>query len=343
MLLETREIDFRDLTADEIKAQPIGLEVPGIVHLAIHDSLLICITTDPQGMVKVFNKHTLEQLGSFCQKGRAANEFTGMIFNYNMQQYQRNGDLILPVNDGSASTLKEFNVSASLREGHTVIEGTMIIPEHSESVLLGNNLERAFTFFEPYEDLLRSPGVISMPVYAVTQNGQTVKEIPVFKEHLKSESTRRLNYYYGGQILKHPDRNLVVMPMGSMDYILFFDLDNNRSYAVHQQGSPSASDIYIYDDDNKNHQCGMGAPMHIPGTDMFMCVSIWGKYPQQAFKEGGTGAELLFFDYDGNYKGGVKVNHNPQACAYDPETNSLYVANMGDEDIKTILLNLQHI
>ena len=87
----------------------------------------------------------------------------------------------------------------------------------------------------------------------------------------------------------------------------------------------------------------MGAPMHIPGTDMFMCVSIWGKYPQQAFKEGGTGAELLFFDYDGNYKGGVKVNHNPQACAYDPETNSLYVANMGDEDIKTILLNLQHI
>lgn len=80
-----------------------------------------------------------------------------------------------------------------------------------------------------------------------------------------------------------------------------------------------------------------------PGTDMFMCVSIWGKYPQQAFKEGGTGAELLFFDYDGNYKGGVKVNHNPQACAYDPETNSLYVANMGDEDIKTILLNLQHI
>jgi len=338
LVLETREIDFRDKTADEIKVQPIGLEVPGIINLAIHDSLLICVTTNPEGMVQVYNKHTLQPIGSFCQKGRAANEFQGIIFNYNMQQYLRNGDLILPLNDGNAKTQKELNVSASLREGHTVIEGTTRIPEHSESVLLGDNLDRAFTFFEPWEDLLRSPGVMPMPIYAVTENGQIVKEIPVFKEHLKSESTRRLDYYYRGQMLKHPDRNLVVMPLSSMDYILFFDLDNDRSYAVHQQGSPSASDIYIYDDDDKNHKCGMGAPMHIPGTDMFMCESIWGKYPQQAFKEDRMGVELLFFDYDGNYKGGVKVNYNPQAIVYDPETKSLYVSNMSDEQIYTVPL-----
>lgn len=339
LLLETREIDCKNLTGDEIQTQHIGLEVPGVTNIAIHDSLLICVTSDPQGMVKVFNKHTLQPIASFCPKGRAANEFQGMIFNYNMQQYLRNGDLILPLFDTSARTQKELNVSASLREGHTIIEGTMKRPEHSETILLGNSLERAFTFYEPWEDQLRSPGVLPMPVYAVTENGQIIKEIPVFKEHLKSESTLRVPAYYRGMMIKHPDRNLVVLPLSGMDYILFFDLDNDRNYAVHQKGSPTAASIYIYDDYNKNENGGIGGPMHIPGTDMFMCICSSGEYTKQAWKEDRLGVELMFFDYEGNYKGGVKVNNNPQASAYDPETKTLYCSNIGDEQIFTIDLS----
>ena len=117
MVLQTREVDYKDKTADEIKAQPFSLQVPGIQDLVVHDSLLIFMTSDPEGMLKVYNKSTLQPIASFCTRGRAANEFPGQIFLLNIQQYQRNGDLILPVMDNSTFIQKEVNVSASLRQG----------------------------------------------------------------------------------------------------------------------------------------------------------------------------------------------------------------------------------
>ena len=337
MVIESRDIDYKDLTADVIPATPL-MEIPGVLHVVVHDSLLIFVTSDPEGMVKVYNKRTLQPIASFCTQGRAANEFQGMIYNYNVQKYQRNGDLILPLEDIGSSMERELNVSASLREGHTVIEGSAQRGMYTQHILLDNNLDRTFTLFEPVEDLLRAPGIMPMPVYAVTQNGQIVKEIPVFKEHLKSESTRHLNYMYGGQMLKHPDRNLVVMPMSSMDYILFFDLDHDRTYAVHQKGSPTAAEIYLYNDRDKNPKGGMGGPIHIPGTDMFMCCCASGKYTEQTLKEDRMGLELMFFDYDGNYKGGVKLDHNIMGYAYDPETKTLYTLDPVTEQVKTVPL-----
>ena len=50
------------------------------------------------------------------------------------------------------------------------------------------------------------------------------------------------------------------------------------------------------------------------------------------------GVELLVFDYEGNYKGGVKVDRNIHAYSYDPETKTLYAANIGSEEIFTVPL-----
>ena len=339
MVLQTREVDYKDKTADEIKAQPFSLQVPGIQDLVVHDSLLIFMTSDPEGMLKVYNKSTLQPIASFCTRGRAANEFPGQIFRLNIQQYQRNGDLILPVMDNSTFIQKEVNVSASLREGRTVIEQTMQRTfQDFQSVVLNNGLEYAFMFYNPFEDELRSPGVLPLPVYAVTQNNKIVKEIPVFKEHVQSESLSRLEFFYNGQLLKHPDRNLVVMTMSTLDYILFFDIDKGRNFAIHQKGTPTAADVYVYNDWSKNPNCGSSSPMHIPGTDLFMCICASGQYTEQTLKEDRMGVELLVFDYDGNYKGGVKVDRNIHAYSYDPETKTLYAANIGSEEIFTVPL-----
>ncbi len=144
-------------------------------------------------MLKVYNKNTLQPIASFCTRGRAANEFPGQIFRLNLQQYQRNGDLILPFMDNGTFIQKEVNVSASLREGRTVIEQTIQRKvDDFQSVVLDNGLERAFVFYEPWEDEINAPGVLPLPVYAVIQNNKTVKEIEVFKEHLQGESLSRI-------------------------------------------------------------------------------------------------------------------------------------------------------
>ena len=68
LVLETREVDFMDKTGDEIKAKPLDLEVPGVTDVVVYDSLLIFVTSDPSGMLQVFNKNTLKHLASFCQR-----------------------------------------------------------------------------------------------------------------------------------------------------------------------------------------------------------------------------------------------------------------------------------
>lgn len=336
MVLETREIDFKDKTADEIKAKPLALEVPGIQDLVVHDSLLIFVTSDPQGMLKVYDKNTLQPIASFCTRGRANNEFPGQIFYINMQQYVRDGDFIMPFLDNSTYIQKEVNVSASLREGRTVIGQTLQRTHNDlDFVLLDKGLGRTFTVYRPVWNFNAQPETMSLPVYAITQDNKTVREIEVFKDHVQHESIMTLQSFYHGHLLKHPDRNLVVMPMSCLDYILFFDLDNDRNYAVHQKGTPTTADVYLYDDWNKNYKGGIGGPMHIPGTNMFMCVYSSGKYSEQTLNENGMGVELLVFDYEGNYIRGVKLDRNFLSYSWDPESKILYAAEIVSEVIFT--------
>lgn len=340
MILKTQEVDFKDKTGDEIKAKMLDLEVIGIQDLYVQDSVLMFVTSDPEAMLKVYDKKTLKPIAGLCQRGRANNEFPGQIIQQYRQQYWRNGDLIMPFYDLSTSVQKEVNISASLRKGHTVIENTCQRSFHNHDfVVLDNGLDKTFTINGLEPDWLRSPETMELPVYAVTENNNIVKEIQVFKEHIKHESVLRLGYFYGGQLLKHPDRNLVVMTMRSMDYIMFFDLDNDRNFAIHQKGSPTYADIYIYDDWDKNYKGGTGGPMHIPGTDKFCVVCSSGKYTEQTLAEGGMGVELLVFDYEGNYIGGVKLNRNIQSYSYDPETKTIYAANVVTEEIFTFDLS----
>jgi len=340
MILKTQEVDFKDKTGDEIKAKMLDLEVIGIQEVYVQDSVLMFVTSDPEAMLKVYDKKTLKPIAGLCQRGRANNEFAGQMVQFYKQQFRRNGDLIMPFTDLSTFIQKEVNISASLRKGHTVIENTCQRSSHNHDfVVLDNGLDKTFTINGLEPDWLRSPDSMPLPVYAVTENNNIVKEIQVFKEHIKHESLLRLGTFYGGQLLKHPDRNLVVMTMRSMDYIMFFDLDNDRNFAIHQKGSPTYADIYIYDDWDKDYHGGTGGPMHIPGTDKFCVVCSSGKYTEQTLAEDGKGVELLVFDYEGNYIGGVKLNRNIQSYSYDPETKTIYAANVVTEEIFTFDLS----
>lgn len=338
LMFPTHEVDFMNKTGDEIKAMPLNLEVPGVMDVVVYDSLLIFVTRDPSGMLQVYNKNTLKHLASFCQRGRAQNEMAGQAFLINEQYYFRNRDLIIPLIDNKSLVQKEFNISASLCEGHTVVENTeQRSHDDLESILLNNGLENSFSVKNPYIDV--ATGTLTMPVYAVKEHNKIVREIEVFKEHVNSENPETLELWYHGGLTKHPDRNLVVMAMGSLDYLLFFDLDKDKNYAVHQKGTPTAQDVYVYMDYDKNYSGGFGGPIADRESDMFFVLYSGGKYTEDAINEGTMRSELLLFDWDGNYLGGAKLDTNYHAHSYDPDSKLLYTVNLASEKIYTFDLS----
>lgn len=329
LVLEMHEVDFLDKTGDVIYGNKLNLEVIGIMDIVVYDSLLIFVTTDPSGFLQVYHKDTYEHLGSFCHPGRARNEFAGLAFSINKQYYLRNSDLLLPLIDNNTLIQKEINVSASIRKGHTVVEGVESrTTDYMNSVALDNNIERVFTFSPPH--LNPELQEASLPVYSIKENNKNVKEIKVFRGHVKCENTELLQGCYNGEMAKHPNRNNVVITMGSMDYLFFFDFDNNKNYALHQIGTPSASELFLNKDMSKNRSC-FGLPIVDYSSDRFMVLYFGGKHTEDAIKEGKMRGELLLFDWDGNYLGGVKMDKNFIYASYDPEKQILYAANILDE------------
>lgn len=329
LVLEAYDVDYLDKTGDVIYGNKMNLEVMGISNIVVYDSLLMFLTMDPSGFLQVYNKNTLEHLGSFCHPGRARNEFAGSAFLINNQYYLKNKDLILPLVDFKTFIQKEINVSASIREGHTVVENVESrTTDCMNSVLLGNGLEKVFTYTNPvFNPELQ---VTSLPVYSIKENNELVKEIKVFRRHVECEIPDLLQGCYYGGMVKHPNRNLVVITMGSMDYLFFFDFDKNKYYALHQTGTPSASEIMIYKDENKNRPC-FGLPLVDYSADRFLVFYFGGKHTEEAIKEEEMRGELLLYDWDGNYLGGVKLDNNFIFASYDSEKKMLYTVNILDE------------
>lgn len=337
LALKTREVDYLNKTIDVIQAEKLDIDVLGIQDIVVYDSLLLFVTTEPSGMLQVYNKNSLEYMASFCSQGRAKNEFTGQVLLVNRQYYVDNGELIIPLLDNESLIQKEINVSASLREGHTVVDGTEIRSTDAfNSVLLDNELETTFSYRAPYEN--PETGEITMPVFSVKRHNEITRKINVFRRHVRCEDPKYLQSCYRGNMLKHPDRNIVAYTMGIMDYILFFDFDNNNYYALHQIGSPSASELYVYKDRKKNHSC-FGGPLADPTSDRFMVFYFGGNFTANSREKGEMGCEVLLFNWEGEYLGGGKLDTNFLCASYDPETKMLFAANIVSEEIFTFDLS----
>lgn len=233
---------------------------------------------------------------------------------------------------------KEINVSASLREKHTVV-GEMELRSNDEScfVLLGDGLERIFSFHHPSINV--ELGTTTLPSYTIRKHNDIEKEIKVFRKHVKSENPENLELWYSGDLLKHPNKEMVIMPMSGMDYILFFDLDKKKNWALHQIGTPLTTEICVYDDYSKNYFGGFGGPMTDYTSDIFLVTYFGGKFTEEAIKEGKMRGELLVFDWDGNYLGGVKLDTNYHSSSYDPKNKMLYALNIASEKIFTFDLS----
>ena len=113
-------------------------------------------------------------------------------------------------------------------------------------------------------------------------------------------------------------------------------LDNKKYYSIHQNGSPTFDEVYIpnkitngvYEFDSEHFY------ESIPAEDYFLVFFTNGDYRKKSIKNGNIkAAELLAFDWEGNYLGGVKMDILAQDYTYDSKNNILYGFSIFNEKI----------
>lgn len=340
LVIETNEVDFINKTDDVIHGVILDIEIVGGTTVAVCDTLLMYLTSNPKALLQVYNSQTLKPLAMLCQQGRASNEFSDNKINRFYQIFLRKGDIICVLRGEGGYVLKEINVSASLREGHTVVEGiNNSIPYGCGRVVgLDQGIDRVFTFNNHNYNIDMDD--FNPPFFSIIDKANT-KEIQIYKRLVDFEDNMYSTFWYSGSICKHPTRNIVAQCMNTIDYIHFFDLDNDKYYSIHQKGTPTFDDIKVtkkivndaYEYDNNHFSESIGT------ESMLLVLYLNGDYRKKSLKQGNGGAsELLAFDWEGNYLGGVKLDLAIHNLAYDSKRCKLFGYRINDE--KTIMYDL---
>lgn len=341
LIFPTHEVDFMDKTGDVVHGRILDLDVAGGKAIAVYDTLLMIITNNPAAFLQVYDTRTLQPLAMLCQQGRAKNEFSDKNIYRSDQIVQRNGDIIIILRGEGGNAIKEINVSASIREGHTVVEGINDrIPYGCGKIVgLDNGIDRLFIFNNHNYSL--DQNFFNPPSFSIRGENSS-KEIEIFKSLIDFEDDIYSTFWYSGSICKNPSRNILVQCMASIDYIHFFDLDNDRYFSVHQTETPTldeirvpnkiVDDVYVYDCNHFSESVG--------AEDFFLVIYMNGDYRRKNIDQSkGEATELLAFDWDGNYLGGVKLDMFAQDLAFDSKSNLLYGFRLREEKIVTFDLS----
>lgn len=337
LIFETREVDFINKTSDVVEGDFLELEVMGATSIAVYDTLLMVVTNNPNALLQVYNTKTLEPLAMLCQQGHAKNEFAeSYLYKLSDQVFMRNGDVIIVLRGEGGYVLKEINVTASIREGKTVVEGINTkVPYGCQEVYgIDNELTSLFTYNNHNYNLDMEE--YNPPTFSViNENG--AKEIKIFRSLVDFENPEYTAFWYNNGMSKHPTKNIFVQCVTTMDYIHFLDLDNENYFSIHQVGAMTYADVSIpyvikdkiyYEYDYEHfHET-------IVAEDYLLVFYLNGDYRKQSVKEGNnSAAELLAFDWNGNYLGGVKIDLVAQDFAYDSKNKILYGYRIFDEKI----------
>ena len=354
LLLDVKEVDFVNKSDVTLHGTEVGADWPlDIQSIAVCDSFLLVLSGQENNMFYVYSDE-LELKGRFCNRGRARNEFTSAPAWFSTQILRdARGDALIPLQDrmygvkavdlqrslaaqsaiiGAQNDFKSINI---IERPDELTGGRMRMTVAISSQFLDNDINRRFEYYNP---VVIDDVIYNEPRYVVTQDTTQVKEIRLLSRF------EALDFdYVGGNLCKHPSRNLIVQPFRNMDYIMFFDLDNDRNFAVHQVGSlsldddlPIVEDIEVrrddgtlsYKDPRTDHF------VEVACTESFFMVTYYsGDYTLgQPDPENGT-PELLFFDWDGNFLKSVKLDTHVSRMTYDEKNHILYVVDFSTDRI----------
>ena len=254
------------------------------------------------------------------------------------------GNTLIPLIDYNYG-VKVMNLQESVKNHNTTIvtenrytnsrivyvfkddDGYGAIPAVYSSMFLDDDINHAFEDYL-YNDF--NGTVYVYPHYAVMNDTAKVKEIWLFDKNDKNYSENLI-----GNLYKHPKRNLIIKPLLDMDYILFFDLDNDTTFAVHQSGSRSFKDgvppLVVKEVPLANGDSEMVGEM-VPhfgdvafAESFFMVLYYATDFDVSKPDDGGKDScELMFFDWDGNFLKSVELDHFVSNISYDESKKVLY-------------------
>ena len=340
--IQVREVDYLNKSQELLKSVPVDMDMPLLTYGVINcDSLNILMTQDPRGYMFVYSDDW-KLLGTSCHQGRAQYEFVDRpSLIKNQVLLGKDNHLLLPLQD--ATCIKVVDITASLLSHKVVIsEIRDYVPYTDIDIMIGDNIAKMrsrnkymFLDNDIYKTLELTEGFSfefgeSTAEYKIRHDTAYV-EVPQILKDMEKLAGPQPEDKFQREFFKHPSRNLIIEPFMAMDYIMFYDLDNNSSFAIHQTGSltwnqdppqvPRFNDqgevIYYIED--------RGCFGDAVATDSYFLVFYFGgDYSMADENQDWPRPELLLFDWDGNFKKSVKLETYIDCATFDEKNKILY-------------------
>ena len=353
--IQVREVDYLNKSQELLKSVPVDMDMPMLTYGVIHcDSLNILMTQDPRGYMFVYSDDW-KLLGTFCHQGRAQYEFVDRpSLIKNQVLLGKDNHLLLPLQD--ATCIKVVDITASLLSHKVVIsEIRDYVPYTDIDIMIGDNIAKLrsrnkymFLDNDIYKTLELTEGFSfefgeSTAEYKIRHDTAYV-EVPQILKDMEKLAGPQPEDKFQREFFKHPSRNLIIEPFMAMDYIMFYDLDNNSSFAIHQTGSltwnqdppqvPRFNDqgevIYYIEE--------RGCFGDAVATDSYFLVFYFGgDYSMADENQDWPRPELLLFDWDGNFKKSVMLETYIDCAAFDQKNKILYGVPIDEPENEVLL------
>lgn len=354
--IEVLETDYRNKSEITVEGVPVDIEMPLSVHGMFHiDSLNIVLTEDPRGYVFVYSD-SWELLDIFAQKGRARNEFldypswnSGQIFK------GADGHVLLPLSDRRARSIKLMDITESLASHRAVITDSRYFEFDDLTTIEEDNryvrLASSFTFLYLDDNIHHTVetteadfyDILHNPIeYRIRYDTAFIEKPGILTDMERLVGPNRQSNFMRSHY-RHPKRNLIIELFMYNDYIAFLDLDNNKSFFVHQK------DAITFDQEIETKVIEQdGDSFTVPAflkfngavlTDSFFMAS----YYDVTLDQTDVKPQLLFFDWDGNFIKSVRLSKATNYNVYDPKTKTLYGIDRRSDDEPLISFDLSSI
>jgi len=353
--IQVREVDYLNKSQELLKSVPVDMDMPMLTYGVIHcDSLNILMTQDPRGYMFVYSDDW-KLLGTFCHQGRAQYEFVDRpSLIKNQVLLGKDNHLLLPLQD--ATCIKVVDITASLLSHKVVIsEIRDYVPYTDIDIMIGDNIAKLrsrnkymFLDNDIYKTLELTEGFSfefgeSTAEYKIRHDTAYV-EVPQILKDMEKLAGPQPEDKFQREFFKHPSRNLIIEPFMAMDYIMFYDLDNNSSFAIHQTGSltwnqdppqvPRFNDqgevIYYIEE--------RGCFGDAVATDSYFLVFYFGgDYSMADENQDWPRPELMLFDWDGNFKKSVMLETYIDCAAFDQKNKILYGVPIDEPENEVLL------
>ena len=313
-LYDISEIDIQSVPSTPLTGTKLPVDMHNCNFLFV-DSMLI-IQREYFPPYEVLNKYTYDTIITIGTHGRARNEFSMIPLNFTKQSFKRNGETILPLMD--QDKCKQVNLDKTLQSGLTVIDRVSMGVSYinGSAVLYGEDYENTFAYIHGYGDLL--------PQFFYIDEQDSLENLAVYSRYPENFTDSETHQFVEGNMYKQPDGNMVIQPLNSMSYIMFYNLEKRKYFAVHIQGDRTFEDGISQDEQERN---SMSFQDDAIATNDFIIVQYWGDYRKIKETDPDYRGRLLVIDWNGKLLKSYILHDWVNRISYDPDTHTLYGAN----------------